>query len=298
MRKHVKDDLLTYPRNDFFAVALVAKRYEITEGLLHSVGSKSARNYNPFLEVSLPTALARISSGEISPLEFALEFGELGYSRIIRNKLTPLSVSLPKSAEWEAASDAYQNWQKAFHAATRNMPLGDPVDWILAHSKTVALCLEFIGLLAEGDEDAIHDAVETVPRGPYAWGVRLGTLPVKEWSQILRTGAAASAIIRLALCDLINENIAGIRRRLVTDPRGSRTESFFLCSATIEAVYWQLADRMEARMIQRCSECRRFFVARDKRQQYCPPLPGSTRSRCSSKLNVKNFRLRQGIPES
>ena len=80
---------------------------------------------------------------------------------------------------------------------------------------------------------------------------------------------------------------------MMTGPIGSRAESFFLSQATIEAVYWQLADKIEAKMILRCSECRRFFVARDKRQQYCPPLPGSARSRCSSRLNVRNFRDRE-----
>ena len=298
MSKRVKYDLLTYPESNF-ATSVVASHYQITDGMLHRVEpGRAARTYNPFQEVSLPTALARISSGELSSLEFAAQFGELGYSRMIRNRLAPsFSASFLKSAEWKTAHVAYQNWQKAFHRATRAMPTGDPVDWISAHSKTVALCLEFIGLLTEGDEEAIREALEDVPRGPYAWGVHLCTLPVKEWRQSLRTGVRASAIIRLALCHLVNENIAGIRRWLVTNPHASRAESFFLCSATIEAVYWQLADRMEARMIQRCAECQRFFVARDKRQQYCPPLPGSTRSRCSSRLNVRNLRLRQRLPQ-
>jgi hypothetical protein len=290
--KHYKDDLLT-SSNSAFTVSVVAGQYRITDGLLHRVVAKPARTYNPFVDENLPNALARISSDELDLLDFASEFGELGYSRIIRNT-PPLSTFVPKSAEWRATSSAYQNWQKAFHAAARNLPEGDPVDWVLAHSRTVALCLEFIGLLMEGDEEAIRDAVEGIPaRGPYAWGVRLGALPVKEWNQSLKTGVEASAIIRLAVCDLINENIAGIRRRLVTDPHGFRAESFFLCSATIEAVYWQLADKMESGMIRRCDECKRFFVTRDPRRRYCPALPGSTRSRCSSKLNVKNFRLRQ-----
>jgi len=292
MNKRVKSDLLTY--DGFWSVSVVAKQYRITDGLMHRAGRDSARSYNPFTEVGLPTALARISSEEISPLEFASQFGELGYSRLVRNTLAPsFSSCLPKTADWKTAYAAFQNYGNAFHSAARNLREGDPVDWITAQSKTVALCLEFIGLLAEGAEEEIQDAVENVPRGPYAWGVRLGFLPIKDWRQSLRSGVGPSAIIRQSLCNLITENMAGVRRWLVTDPHGSRAESFFLCSAMIEAVYWQLADRMEARLVRRCVECRRFFVARDKRQQYCPPLPGSTRSRCSSRLNVSNFRKRQ-----
>ncbi len=249
----------------------------------------------PFSEVALPTALARISSGDITPLEFASEFGGLGYSRLVHATSLPrFSGCLPKSDKWKAAHSAYRNYRDAVMAAERDLPEGDPVEWLIAHSMTVALCLEFIGLMAEGDEHEIREAVESVTRGPYAMRDRIVFLPVREWREALRKGTAPSVIIRRPLCDLITENIAGVRRWLMTDPFGSRAESFFLCQATIEAVYWQLADKMEAKMIQRCAECKRFFVARDKRQQYCPSLPGSTRSRCSSRLNIKNFRDRQG----
>src|SRR4051812_12596265 len=121
--------------------------------------------------------------------------------------------------------------------------------------------------------------VENIPRGPYGRGVHLVSMPVKEWRKSLRDGIPASAIIRGELSNIITESIVGVSRWLLNDPRCTRTESFFLCWATIEAVYWQLADRMESRMVRRCLECRRFFVARDKRQDYCPPLPGATRSR-------------------
>jgi hypothetical protein len=292
--KHVKSDLLTYSEGGFPSLSVVAKQYQVSDGILCRVGTGLARQYNPFCEVELPTALARISSGEISPLEFAFQFGELGYSRLVRNSLVPaFPTNLPKTAEWKAAYDAYQNYRDTVFTAARDLPDGDPMDWLLAQSKTVALCLNFIGLLAEGKEQEIREALEGIPRGPYAWRERLRYLPLKEWRQELRGGAVSSTLIRRSVCDLITENIAGVKRWVLADPRGLRPESSFLCSATIEAVYWQLADRMEARMIRRCAECRRFFAARDKRQQYCPPLPGSTRSRCSSKLNVTNFRLRQ-----
>lgn len=248
----------------------------------------------PFSEEGLPTAVARVSSGDITPLDFVSHFGELGYSRLVRTSLLPyFSSCLPKSAKWKAAYSAYQNFRDAAIKAARDLPDGDPVDWLMAQSRTVALCLNFIGSLANGDEYETRDALEGVTRGPYAMRDRIVTLPVKEWRESLSRGVAPSTIIRRPLSDMITENIAGIRRWLITDPFGSRSDSFFLHTGMIEAVYWQLADKMEAKMVRRCAECKRFFVARDKRQQYCPPLPGSTRSRCSSRLNVRNLRSRQ-----
>jgi len=96
------------------------------------------------------------------------------------------------------------------------------LDWIVAQSRTVALCLQFIGLLHEGDEYATSDAVENVPHGPYAWGIRVGFLPLKEGREGLRSGVASTAIIRRSLCDFMTQNISGVRRWVLTDPYASR----------------------------------------------------------------------------
>src|ERR1017187_6655100 len=118
----------------------------------------------------------------------------------------------------------------------------------MAHSRTVALCLQFIGLLESGDEMAIREEVECIQaHKPYAQRAQLIRLPVREWRESLKRHTA-SAIIRPHLCHLITENIAGVRREFITDPFNSRADSFFL-GVTIEAVYWQLADKMEAKMV-------------------------------------------------
>jgi hypothetical protein len=161
-----------------------------------------------------------------------------------------------------------------------------------AHARTVELCLKFIGTVANRDsherEYDIRNVLEDVTRGPYAMRDRLVFLPVEDWRE-----SEPEAVIRRTLSDLITENTSGIRRWLVTDPTCSQIELAFLCHATIEAVYWQLADKMEAGMVRRCLECRRFFISRDKRQTYRPPIGDSKRSRCSSRLNTKEHRDRQ-----
>jgi hypothetical protein len=294
MGKRVETDLLTYSRGGFPALALVSERYRVAKGLLHHVGNDVKRTYMPFSEPGLPTALARISSEEVTPLEFASVYGELGFSRLVRRALSPeFSACLPKTDEWKMAHAGYRGYRDAIWAACRGLPEGDPLDWLMAHSRTVALCLQFIGLLESGDEMAIREEVECIQaHKPYAKRAQLIRLPVREWRESLKRHSA-SVIIRPQLCHLITENIAGVRREFITDPFNSHADSFFFGS-TIEAVYWQIADKMEAKMVRRCDECHRFFVARDKRQRYCPALPGSTRSRCSSRLNVNNHRERRG----
>lgn len=293
MGKRVEVDLLTYSHGGFPSLARVAKQYQVADGMLRGVGSGIARTYLPFSEEGLPDAFARISSGEIKPLEFAAEYGELGFSRLVRRKLLPdFSACLPKTDEWQAAHGAYRQYRDAAFAAARNLPDGDPLEWLMGHSRTAAFCIQFIGLLEDGDAVAIREELESIPaHKPFARRDQLFRLPVRDWRESLKR-QPASVVIRPQLHHIINENIAGVRREFITDPFCLRTDSFFF-GTTIEAVYWQLADKMESKMVRRCEECKRFFVARDKRQTYCPALPGSTRSRCSARKNVRNFRDRQ-----
>jgi len=291
MGKHVKGSLLTYSRGGFSPTSFVAKQYRISSGLLQAVGQGVARTYEPCTEKALPTALARVSSGDISPLAFASHFGELGYFQLARRTLAPsFPAWLPNSQAWTAVNAAFQHYQCVLLGASQNLPEGDPLEWILAQSRTVALCLSFIGVLGPGDEVEMRDEVERIQaHKPYARRDQLFELPAREWRKSLRSGAAPSAIIRRELCQIITDNIAGMHREFVIEPGAIEAESFFLCT-TVEAIYWQLADQIETNMVRRCLDCRKFFIARDKRQQYCPLLPGSTGGRCSPKLNGRNAR--------
>src|SRR5690348_15933564 len=100
VRKHVKSDLLTYQKHDPWESQMwaVAEAYEQRDGRIFPAGEAS-RPYFPFKTPELPTELQRVSTGELSPLEFVQQFGLLGYGNF-----------------------------RGFREEC------DPVDWIMAHA--------------------------------------------------------------------------------------------------------------------------------------------------------------------
>jgi len=278
MGKHVKSDLLTYPKQAAWNRQMwhVAPDYQIVRGVLREKSEIAGHLYAPLTQVELPTELQRMAAAEpsesLSPLEFARQFGLLGYDRLASN---------PRSME------------KVKGTPAKKPRGGDPLDWIQAHARTVRFCVHFLGLLEEDDDPKLQWELEQVSPGPYAMGLGLFNLPVDDIHWGLKHDIPAAALVRQHISRIVSENIADVRRFLFTDMRCTRIESFISFHGMIEAVYWQLADRIDGGGIRRCLACKEFFVARDKRQQYCPPFPGSTRSRCSSRLNVQTFRSRQ-----
>jgi hypothetical protein len=316
MVKRNKGDLLTYrPKDDSYYESYpeespenpsgvgvptwaVAEAYSVNDGLLQEVfedvppgryhgEERTSRGpldphrgwfeYNPFARTDLPTALARISTGEITPAEFASRFGLLGHAHL------------------------FQEHRALGHDHT--LKGGDPLEWIEAHSNTIALCIELLGRLQEPDgpdEEVIRYDIETAKTGPYSLGKRapITALPKKEILLRLDTAAKMKSWItpsveaQQIVRQFISENIKGIHRTVMPPRPGGRMSTILSYHAMIEVAYWHLANQIDGGGIRKCLECGRYFVSRDKRQQYCPALPGSTRSRCSSRQNVDNFRSR------
>lgn len=278
MRKRSKGDLLTrvkYPVEPLWERQLwkVAESYEVKDGKLFPQGKECARHYAPLKTPELPTELQRVATGNLSPIEFAGQFGLLGYRNLT----------------------GYQQHE------------GDPLDWVVAHARTVHFCLQFIGMLQEdASEEEIRYELEQFPDGPYALLEKIIEIdlrcdispPKNETEKKLRGHVKASHVARIEVCKFVSYNIERVGRRLLTDRFATKIDSYISFHAMIEAVYWQLADRIEGGGVRRCLACKQFFVARDKRQQYCPPWPGSTRSRCSARLNVQNFRSREKVGEA
>ena len=297
MTKRVEDDLLTYRNspNDYPFMATVYTRYRLRDGTLMAASRKIERTFRPFGEPGLIDGLVRVSENEITPEDYVGSFGLLGFSNLAHRALVPtLPSALERNPEWgEFRHKFTQYHQEALKAVVR-LPRADPIDWFLAHARTVALCVKFAGLFHEGDEHAILDAIQDLPAKGYAAQASMVSLPTDRWRESLRDAARPSELIGFEICNLISSNIRGVER-WVDSGYGALTanpKTYFVSSSTIEAIYWQLADKIAAELIRRCEGCRRFFIARDKRQTYCPPFPGSTRSRCSSRLNTTNHRHR------
>lgn len=232
------------------------ERYVVMKGILIPKGKIVPGSlYAPSVDPSIPGELAKVHYGELTIEEFAGMFGQLGYSHL---------VSLEKRVG------------------------GDPVRWIRAHARTVAILLDLIGLLEEESESLLKEYLDEFPAGPYGYaGVirNQGIYATVNWPR--HPAATAIEVANMFL----NPNIEGIRRK-VFEVRG-RARSYFTFRAMIQAIYWQLADKLENGGIRRCEDCKRFFVARDKRQRYCPPPDGLKRSRCASRFNVAQFRERR-----
>jgi hypothetical protein len=290
--------------------------YTIKDGVIKESG-KRVREYQPIVEPALPVALSRVARGEVSIEEFAHQFGLLGYRPLFPQKILEALLGYAPKAVWDVVRATLRKKEllrtkpavparrifDIWYAATD----GEPVAWIKAHANTVAALIEILGLIQDGDIDALAYTVRNKPAGPFAVGYHVAqeiTWPriprdrkrAKEYEAHLLDPAAAPTLAAGIVRNYINCNISGIRRDLYTPvsvspaPRG---RSKFTFRAMIEAVYWQLADRLERGGIRRCIECGRYFVARDPRQVHCPPFPGAKRSRCSSRQNVRIWRGRQ-----
>ncbi len=232
------------------------ERYVVMKGILIPKGKIVPGSlYAPSVDPSIPGEFAKVHYGKLTIEDFASMFGLLGYSHLV---------------------------------AVQDRVGGDPVRWIRAHARTVATLLELIGLLEEENESLLKEYLCELPTGPHGYA---GVIRNQEFYATVNWPKFPAATAIGLANTFLNPNIAGIRRQ-VFEVRG-HARSYFTFRAMIEAIYWQLADKLENGGIRRCEECKRFFVARDKRQRYCPPPDGLKRSRCASRFNVTQFRERR-----
>ena len=244
----------------FAGLWFVFEGYTVRDGVLVSEG-KIARLSAPAVESSLPSELAK------------------------------LSVLKVRSEKFTDALVAF---------ATRCG--GDPVYWVKAHARTVADALEVIDRL--GDVESARRPEERRrarknlrscleqrcldPRRPRPIAVAIA-------DQVRHKLFFTAALLLDPVCaahhylrSLINPNIREVALQLYEAPQG-KSQTFFRFRAMIEVVYWHLANALERGEVRRCAECRRPFIATDRRQRFCPP-PGAGRSRCASRFHVRTFR--------
>jgi len=121
-------------------------------GLIEDVCKKYGlefKDYRPGDDPSLPKKFARIRDGnETDVLKFVSRHGALGHDSL---------AMLQGHREWCAG--------------------GDPIDWILAHAKTVALCLQLTELIQKKDKTGIETCLDA--QGP---GAQLTYAILSEWN--------------------------------------------------------------------------------------------------------------------
>jgi hypothetical protein len=231
------------------------KHHEIRDGMLVGKG----KNEKPGAIADAAMQLVFVHRRVISPVEFADEFGQLGFTRLCRRE---------------------------------DRSGGDPIEWFLAHANTVSTIVDLVGYIAEPPK--IFQI-----KGPIAYAERISGPPktvfldytadlaakkveIKKWSM--------RAKARSLLVDLLNPNIAGAQRFFP----GRESTSQIKVRSLIEGIYWHIANLVDSDWSpRRCPECGGFFISTDPRQKYCPAPVTSGRSRCSSRLNVRNFEQRQ-----
>ena len=165
----------------------------------------------------------------------------------------------------------------------------------MAHARSVKVCLELIYYIEEQDEIALDEIISNFPAPPFGLGWRTNHLDFRaDYDHYRKFHPAPNAIDHAhSIVDrIINPNISGVSRQFSHRHSRTQSRSTWVFNGMIEAVYWQLADKFEHGGIRRCRNCERTFVARDKRQHFCPPPDGLKRSRCASRHNVALHRDR------
>lgn len=261
----------------FAGLWYVFESYTVRDGVLVSEG-KIARLSAPAVESSLPGELAKLSVLKLRSekftdalVAFAARYGNLGYSAL---------------APFEKRCG------------------GDPVYWVKAHARTVALALEVIVLLREVESARrpeergrarknLRSYLEQRgldPRRPPSFAIAVA-IADQVRHKLFFTAALLHDPVSAAhqyLRSLINPNIREVALQLYEAPQG-KSQFFFHFRAMIEVVYWHLANALEGGKVRRCAECRLPFIATDRRQRFCPP-PGAGRSRCASRFHIRTFR--------
>ena len=256
--------------------------------------------YDPTKEHELLDRLMEVASGLTDPVEFADEYGLLGYAELHpwEGIPTPEQGGSPQMGDaplsFLMAEDAEFARQLANPRAPAYIELavGEPLYWFKAHAQTVRAAHDLIMCLKLRDENRLRELLNALPRKRYA---ALGNISDSEAFYWVTDYAARDLIgaVHEAIIALINPNIQGLQRALHVDSLGQlRTSLTF--TALIQVIYWHLAERLDAdkQLSRFCKRCGEPFFATEPRQLYCPKPLGKSRSVCGLRFNKKNFKDR------
>jgi len=226
----------------------------------------------PFNHPGLPSEFAKVEDAR-SAIKFETRYSPLGYVSLVQN---------PEERKG-----------------------GDPLDWVLNQAWYVNIALELIYALDYQDGNAalkqfsnlkikwidkLHsDAIFKYPSGAY---YRQSITPIS------RDGKGALQCIPKIIEILVNNNASNIHSKIGVSANGELT-SYLAFSALIEAIWSMLGDIAiktqkgnEAGYIKKCAWCGTPFLAKDKRQLFCPAPEGyGTRQQSLCGLKYRQHKL-------
>jgi hypothetical protein len=187
------------------------------------------------------------------------------------------------------------------HRTGKFLRMADDLAWTLAHVRNVDRILR-LHKSRFGELDQLIGALDkrsmrTRKEGQLTWSRHPQpiTLQVPLVHEPWQAGIASifldggdnepMAVQRRLVAALLNPNLAGISRQY----GALRGVPEFRCRALIEALYWQLADKLGEFTIRTC-KCGALFFPTDERQKFCPPPDGRNESLCAKKFYMRRFR--------
>ena len=238
--------------------AYVMAPYKIVDNVVQDTGfRRPTRRYLPAHYPDLPQILARLQD-EDDLLEFANQFGLLGYDQLVQNPEQRLN--------------------------------GDPIPWIRSHVETISLCLELSALIEAVDVIGIERRL-VVEDGIMA-GISYAVLDqVTAGMQFVPVGADILSLARQVRREIINANMRRMYR--VLHPIGEKDAIAFGFNALIETIYEHLAnDISKGLRIRSCEACGKYLVERRRGQRYCPPPIGWKDSKCAVRARARGRRAK------
>jgi hypothetical protein len=252
-------------------------KYLVKGEIVYAAGLRA----KPLATLSLPSQLARAAGRPGNRVEervpellaFYRAFGFLAPTeRLWPTKGGRRSVRSSESIAWALRHASNVQTIMALHGSR-----GDELDGLLAAlvDKRPVLARAW-----RGDLDLGERAVGwmTVP-GPRE------SDPLRRFTPKRRQGESALAFSRRLIAELLNPNLAAVRRTY--DPAQATAGFEFDC--LIDVVYWQLADALTVGDLRQC-RCGRLFFAQDARQRVCPPLPPRRESACGVRFRTQKWR--------
>lgn len=230
------------------------------------------RVYSPLDHKELPSEIYKLHEGDIKGLlAFARRYGDFGLFGMARS-----------------------------HGSLSGVFIGDGLQFIWAHVRTVKLVADCIRILQDEDEPAATrlmrkiTTVESDADGRKVNRLRLevGVGWKPEITRLKYPDEAPPLELVAGLVRILLEtNLLGVRRvPLVVE--GYKIRSAIRFEAMLQAVYWMLLETAEGGEMVPCQNCRTPFIRTHKKQHYCPPRSGESESACSRKVRQERFKAK------